>query len=197
MIKYISEHLAEKIISINDDVSNKKIYIYGLQIVLNTICTFLIIGICGIIFHRMIATLFFLFCYCSIRLWAGGYHASTNERCMSMFIIMYLLVNIFFTKLSFDFVTLLGLLIVENIMILNLVPIAAVNNPIPEQLLGEMRIKSVTMASLVSIMVLVVFYWNEPIGIFGFWGISWLVILLIMGKIQQFIGGYRNEKNYE
>lgn len=197
MIKYISEHLAEKIISINDDVSNKKIYIYGLQIVLNTICTFLIIGICGIIFHRMIATLFFLFCYCSIRLWAGGYHASTNERCMSMFIIMYLLVNIFFTKLSFDFVTLLGLLIVENIMILNLAPIAAVNNPIPEQLLGEMRIKSVTMASLVSIMVLVVFYWNEPIGIFGFWGISWLVILLIMGKIQQFIGGYRNEKNYE
>lgn len=197
MIKYISEHLAEKIISINDDVSNKKIYIYGLQIVLNTICTFLIIGICGIIFHGMIATLFFLFCYCSIRLWAGGYHASTNERCMSMFIIMYLLVNIFFTKLSFDFVTLLGLLIVENIMILNLAPIAAVNNPIPEQLLGEMRIKSVTMASLVSIMVLVVFYWNEPIGIFGFWGISWLVILLIMGKIQQFIGGYRNEKNYE
>ncbi|NYB75554.1 accessory gene regulator B family protein [Sedimentibacter hydroxybenzoicus DSM 7310] len=70
--------------------SEKKIYIYGLRLIMSTLVSILaIIGI-SILINEKLITAIFLSVFITIRRYSGGYHASTYFRCILTFILLYL-----------------------------------------------------------------------------------------------------------
>lgn len=198
MVDKLAKLLTQQIIIENGNEKNKAIYEYGFQILLNTVLSLIIVICLGIVLNRFPETLFYLFCYCIIRLYAGGFHASTNNRCMIMFVMAYCISVILFEihpNISLNLLILtLG---IENLLVFALSPVEAVNNPLPKLKKANMKFKASLLSAGISCLIVVI-YWNIPqISILGYFGFTWLVILLICGKISIFINkrGEKNEKD--
>lgn len=198
MVDKLAMALTQCIIIEKGNEKNRAIYEYGLQILLNTVLSLVIVICLGIIFNKIPETIFYLFCYCSIRLYAGGFHASTNNRCMIMFVIAYCISIVLFEIYpNISQIWLILTLGIENILVLVLSPIEAVNNPLPELKKANMKFKASLLSMGVSCLIVII-YWNAPqISILGYFGFTWLVILLICGEISIFINkrGEKNEKD--
>lgn len=71
------------------DIEKRDIYIYGLEVILlngGLLITFLIISLlCGEMMNFLAYLMFFL----PMRLFSGGYHAETSERCFILSTIMF------------------------------------------------------------------------------------------------------------
>lgn len=71
------------------DIEKREIYIYGLEVILlngGLLITFLIISLlCG----EMVNFLAYLIFFLPMRLFSGGYHAETSERCFILSTIMF------------------------------------------------------------------------------------------------------------
>lgn len=78
MIKRISMLLAQKIVLENNEKDNEDIYAYGLEIIINSLISIISVLAIGILQHNFWYTVIYLTTYCSIRLYAGGYHEYSN-----------------------------------------------------------------------------------------------------------------------
>ena len=71
------------------DIEQREVYIYGLEVILlngGLLIAFLIISLlCGGMINFWAYLIFFL----PIRIFSGGYHAETSERCFILSTIMY------------------------------------------------------------------------------------------------------------
>lgn len=81
----------------------KEIYQYGLEQLLVTVLDFVSIVLVGIIYGKFLLCMMFIVAFCSLRVYAGGYHASTRIGCyaltmsvvvMALTIIKYIPINV-------------------------------------------------------------------------------------------------------
>lgn len=185
MIKKISELIAESMVLHTKLQEDREIYVYGLQIILNTIISLGIVLIAGYWLHIFCETLLFLFCYCSIRLFAGGFHASSNEKCIGTFILGYLvIIFILFNVNKITNLYLILILCLINTIIAMWAPVEAYNNPIPKWKKNRMKKKSFFISLIITIVILHVLQLNFKIGIWGFAGLCWFGFIFIIGKIK-------------
>lgn len=114
---------------------DKDVYIYGSELLISEIiCTLLVIGI-SLCTGEFIETLIYLFSYMSIRVYAGGYHASSYSNCITIFNLCY--VGVMYVM---KIIQLLGLLkILELItfgaimIIWKLAPVEDLRKPLDEE----------------------------------------------------------------
>lgn len=66
---------------------DREIYAYGLELLLSTVFSLIAVVVISIIFGRFFETLVFLAIFILMRIFAGGYHASSHLRCF--FILMF------------------------------------------------------------------------------------------------------------
>lgn len=68
-----------------------EVYRYGFELLIASIVNFFVVFLIGFIFDRLIHTIIFLACYCPLRQFAGGYHASSYRKCLSVFLIIFII----------------------------------------------------------------------------------------------------------
>lgn len=62
----------------------------GMEVILNTAFTAVVILLLGVLLHNVLGALLFLCCFANIRSYSGGYHATTKFRCFAITILCYL-----------------------------------------------------------------------------------------------------------
>lgn len=107
------------------------IFIYGFEIFYSTLFSSLGIIVLAIIFNSWTNGVLFLLYFMPIRIFAGGYHASTYRRCFiltnAVFLITIVFANILF---YFNFAIKFVILLVSIVYIVKHAPIENVNAPL-------------------------------------------------------------------
>lgn len=92
MIKYLSENITGYFYKneiINEE--EKEIYIYGLHLIISSAMGIAIILTLGLILNNSVNTFLFLSAFISVRMYSGGYHASSYIKCNITLITVYLI----------------------------------------------------------------------------------------------------------
>lgn len=181
MIEKLSKLLA---LQISEKICEKEkinIYCYGFQLIINTLVSVISIIALGVFIGKPIHSLFYLFSYCSIRLWAGGYHASSNRKCIFLFIFFFIGSVAGAEVIAWNKILSVLCLIIENILVLLLAPVGTLENPVPTSLTHKMKNRAVLSTLLVSCLVMI--QHDKKMSIYGLFGSLWAVLLVVCGKI--------------
>lgn len=171
------------------EIEKREIYIYGLEVILlngGLLITFLIISIlCGEIVNFLAYLIFFL----PMRLFSGGYHAETSERCFILSTITFG-ASIAISKLiPLLYISNTGKIIgaVSVIVILVLAPLINENNPLNQTQRRRNRIILCTLLfiDLVFYILSCNYAWTIASNELIF--IVMDTVLLLAGKLKQSI----------
>lgn len=128
----------------------EEVYAYGIEILLSTILNFIVALIIAIISHEFVACLINLTAFVTIRIYAGGYHADTHLRCMTI-LIGVLLIFIFVIKvISLKLMMILSpiLLIISAVIIFKYAPVEHPNKPLSDKKKLKLRRKALISLSI-------------------------------------------------
>lgn len=168
------------------EIEKREIYIYGLEVILlngGLLITFLIISLlCGELLNFFAYLIFFL----PMRLFSGGYHANTSERCFILSTLMFG-VSIAASKLiPLLYISFIGKIIgaVSVIVILVLAPLINENNPLSQQQRKRNRIIICTLLlfDLVFFILSCNYVWTIAANELTF--IAMDAVLLLAGKLK-------------
>lgn len=101
MIKYISNKILNfiyKNCNLSDDM--KEAYQYGIETTISSIMNIILIIFISMLFKDFISGIVFLLFFIPIRIYCGGYHATSYFRCNTAFAVTYVLVFLIGTSLS-------------------------------------------------------------------------------------------------
>lgn len=200
MIDRIAEVISQRIVTVNGNREDREIYVYGLQILLNTLFSIGIVLVIGFVFNVLWGTVVFLFCYCLLRVFAGGLHVNTNNLCMTIFIGGYILFSFALNYIEvFLNVKTICILVLFNICILKWAPVDVPNNPIPMMKRRIMKKKAFFISLIITSVIFFLIYNGYNEGQWGFAGVCWFFCILISGKIKnmKYFRRYYDEKNYK
>jgi len=139
-----------------------EIYRYGFETLIYFVVNILVALLIGIVFDKFIHTIIFLSCYCTLRQFAGGYHARNYTECSLTFAVIYVLVilvanniNIYNLKYILILLLLLSITIIHNIA-----PLEHRNKPLSmdEKMNYKNVIKKITF--LISFIVIISLIFN-------------------------------------
>lgn len=153
MIKRISMLLAQKIVLENNEKDNEDIYAYGLEIIINSLISIISVLAIGILQHNFWYTVIYLTTYCSIRLYAGGYHAKNNFYCILIFVLAYMcspIWNVLYCKFVTAFIT----LCIINLVVISWAPVDSLQNPILDSERLLLKKKAIGLTVIVSVLIL-------------------------------------------
>lgn len=135
MIKSCANKITSFLFYKNYIDSNKyeyEVYLYGFEVLIASILNILVTLTMGLLFDKFIHSIVFLACYCPIRQFSGGYHASSYKKCFLTFILVFLLT--IFIDSNFDFIGLKPIILLLSILnwlnICLLSPVEHTNNPL-------------------------------------------------------------------
>lgn len=92
----VTEHLVKRIADLfirrfQIEEEDRDLICLGIEVILNTAITAVVVLVTGILLHNGFGALLFLLCFANIRSYSGGYHASTKWRCFVVSVLCYLL----------------------------------------------------------------------------------------------------------
>ena len=191
MINRLAKLLSSKILKNSSDINGNEdieLYNYGLVILLSKIMFFLITIVSGLILSCLFESLVFYLEFRLIRVFAGGYHASSEVRCevMSIFSILTCL---FFIKLSKTYgfqTTLLFIAFISAICIFTLCPLDTPEKPLTDIEFKHYRKISRLILLIISVLILISFIFELKF-LFAPSCLSLILesILLIAGKVKK------------
>ncbi len=92
MIKRLADTLTKFICShINAPPEMADVYRYGFEITISSILNIILVLCCGIIMGDVLASVVYLFVFILLRIFTGGYHATSYLRCNIVMIVSFLL----------------------------------------------------------------------------------------------------------
>lgn len=194
MVDKIAEVISDRIVAVNGQREDKEIYKYGLQILLNTVISIGIVLLIGSAANELWGTVIFLFCYCSLRLFAGGLHADTNNKCMVIFIGGYIIALSILKCVEVVLnVDVIGILVLLNICVLMWAPVDVPNNPIPTAKKRIMKKRAFFISLIITSVIFALLYNSCDEGKWAFAGVGWYFCILTTGKIKNIIYIRRNK----
>ena len=113
---------------------DQELYAYGYEVLLNQVANLLMAILIGAIFSAWIEIIIFMIIYLPIRSYCGGYHASTNARCILVSSLLLLLVCILsgaFREYHTVMLEFIGVLVAGAIIFV-LAPVEDANKPLDE-----------------------------------------------------------------
>ena len=173
--------------------ARKAVYIYGFEVFLSTASSILSILILSVALSVFPATLLFLFMFCSLRAFVGGYHAKTYGRCFFLTHFVY-----FVTIAASQLIVLIPSSILYNAICISLVlfstfimlifaPIKNVNHPLSNsQYRKNQKIARILapMEGLFSILLLI-FPIDYSWGTLSAVTLMAVAVMMIIPKIQE------------
>lgn len=133
MIKSCADKITSFLICSNTiDKDEEKIYSYGFEVMIAFIVNIVVILSIGCYLDLFLETILFLICYCSIRQFAGGYHAESYRNCLFVFIVLYLSNSFIVERLIYNKLQylIMGFALISYIGISIISPLEHRNNPL-------------------------------------------------------------------
>jgi accessory gene regulator B len=170
------------------DNNDYEIYKYGFKALIAFLVNIAIVIGVGIAFNRLIHSIIFLFCYCLIRQFAGGYHADNNRKRLVIFLCIFIITTLFskyiYIKSYKEIVALISVISFIGIYILS--PVECRNNPLSSKEINKYKKVSRFIAIIVIIYNLIILnndrLYNYSIYISS--ALFWIFIMLFLGIIQ-------------
>lgn len=169
MITVFSRYLASHLGRMNNEPSSDlEIYVYGFEILLSTIFNMASIFIFSFILGVFIETVLFTLGFATLRLSAGGYHASSHFKCLFQYgaicFISILSVNYIERMIGINFILLIVLNMISLYLIYRYAPIDTVNKPLsPGEYRKHRKNSRLTIIILFSLMIVSYFALNISI----------------------------------
>lgn len=162
----------------------KEVCAYGLRQIFSTILNAGTMLLIGVFMHMKIEAILFTIAYIPIRIFAGGYHASTSQRCWAFSAVMLFMV-LWIVKYTPEkylwYLTALSL--IASIAIFLLSPVEDQNKPLDEKEHHVYHIRA-TLIMLAEIMIVIVIYILQFKYIVMLIEMAWcsLAVMLLLGK---------------
>lgn len=167
----------------------KPIYIYGFELSISTLSSLASILLFSLIIGHISYALFFLLFFFTMRLFCGGYHASTYARCFiitnSIFLSTVALTEI---VIKLNLITLMPILFgVSAVIVFIFSPIKNENHPCSEKtFLKNRKISRFLSCSYLLLYMIMFFFLNsEHILVNSAWSFIWVSVMIIIEKISQ------------
>lgn len=182
----LSEILTDKLISMQIiNVEEKDIYSYGfkqgLLLFLNMITMILI----GLFFNMIWQSVIFIIAYSILRIYAGGYHASTPFRCYLFSVVLITTVLRLIKLISWNSFICFIITTVSGINILLIAPVEDANKPLDQE--EKKNFKKRINIILSILIVFALLFWlkgGKQISICIIMGICLNSVMLVLGKIK-------------
>ena len=144
------------------DPSKKAIYEYGIQLSLSTLASMCSIVLLGLLFKNPASAFIFLGVFFFLRLFSGGYHASTYARCFLLTNSVYLaVVGASCWIVHFQLYHLLPVIVAASCaVVIVLSPIRNKRHPLSEKTYRKNRKIAVVLVSIESLLFLILFFWR-------------------------------------
>ena len=144
------------------DPSKKAIYEYGIQLSLSTLASMCSIVMLGILLKNPASAFIFLGVFFFLRLFSGGYHASTYTRCFLLTNSVYLaVVGASYWIVHFRLYHLLPVIVVASCaVVIILSPVRNKHHPLSEKTYRKNRKVAVVLVSIESLLFLLLFFWQ-------------------------------------
>lgn len=184
---FISESIADfyvsrKIIC----ASEKEIYKYGIELILNAAINYLIIGFISLVVGSIVFAIEFLLTFCITRFFCGGYHAKKHYICRLTMVGIFLSVVFLANQLLFVPNTIIYIiLIIAFLIIVQLAPVEHPNKPLNELQRRNNRNKGIISFVLFALLSVVLITISKLDGVIIAMSLLAVSILAIMGSLQR------------
>lgn len=116
---------------ISDDEDTREYYVYGLQLVISAILTFIAMILVAAISGHILECILFTAFFCPLRSLAGGYHCQRFSSCFILSLSLWIILVFMLVMNVFSHIILLSILItIANMYILFNAPMEHKNNPL-------------------------------------------------------------------
>jgi accessory gene regulator B len=196
MVRRISENLASEMISagvIKDE--ERDVYQYSIEVSITMLVNFISSLALFLIFDRLVEGLIFTAAYMPLRIYSGGYHASTQLRCsiLSMVLLMAIIgIIAVIPKESLYFGAVI-LALVSSLVIFILTPVGSFNKLLDELETSVNRKRSLRImaAEGAALIALLIFGLELQAFIIGI-GMVAVAAALVIGELELIADAGRN-----
>ena len=195
-MKNFAEKLSRKLCMVNDiaDSEKREIVAYGLEIMLSTAISVLIITIIAVILGAFGETVLFLLPFMLLRTYSGGYHARTHFRCFLILFFTFC-INLIFNLFNVNTVIVVFSAIVSVIIILRFAPVEDKNHPLSKRQKKNNRKICKIVLSVLLVVCSILLANQSYKSLFNIvYGITITALSIIAVKIKNKYGGENCEK---
>ncbi len=189
-MEVLARQLTEKIMltgNVEDD--KKEIIQYGLELCISTLILFFSIQVLSLVlFRKLDATIFTIF-FVPLRLFSGGFHASTYLKCYWSSLIIFSVTAVGAERFPVQNIVIkISAIMLGFILVYNKAPHINKNHPISERMVQINR-KRLKIAMIINILLFgIVTLWNEHYGMMAFYTI--IMVVLLFGLAESRLGSY-------
>jgi accessory gene regulator B len=177
------------------EAENIEVYQYEFEIIFSTIIGFMLIILIGIVFNEILYALLFYSFFVGIRVFTGGYHASTYFKCKLILSIICIIV-VALSKYCIDCYNLFVQVISISFYLFSVftyAPIEHKNAPMNERVKAINRKRSVSISIILAIILTPGYYWNKSISMVVSLTLFVIAFLMIVSEIER---RKKNEYNF-
>ena len=136
------------------DKEDEDIYIYGIEILISSMITFIIVLILGLLFKCLLASLTYFIIFATIRQICGGYHAATYLKCNTIFTFTTVIVLLAYKFVPVDMLGFLHYLIMSFwvLTVFIFAPVENESKPISKEKKYKLKIIGRIMSIIITII---------------------------------------------
>lgn len=167
MITSLANVIADFFVN-NNAIGSKEreIYVYGSEAIFSALVNMIIVILSGLIMHEIRNALIFYAVFLVMRKYCGGYHAKTHLRCNLIFILNILVVLLLIKNASIISVSFyVTAIIISNILIFWLAPIANENKPLENSEIEKYRKISKIFCSIFTVITVLLMSFYKTVSI--------------------------------
>lgn len=157
--------------------------VYGMEMLISSILNLLIIGILGLIFQKVPQTFIFLLCFCTLRPYAGGYHAPNYLLCSLSFTIMYCIIVLNPYVVNEAVVAVMFGLSAGIIWILS--PVEDLNKPLgtERRSMVQKKARILLLVEVIAFIITSVMH-NQMVHTFIAYAVCYVALLMLAGQLK-------------
>ena len=196
MTKKLSEFFANFLVDTGAVATDKRaVILFGLELLLSSIISILIIIALSIAFGFPFLWLPFLLAFIPLRTTAGGYHAATHTGCNITFALAYIIRIIVCKYVTMQPLTYIIISVMSVVTILLFSPVEAINKPLNDVRKSTNRTRSIII--ILAVAVASVFAWLLSIHNIGIQMFYLGVFAAMVSQIAALIINYKGENKNE
>lgn len=180
------------------DGEDRPIYVYGFEILFSTLFSLSSVTVLSCLLGHAAYALFFVLFFFSLRLFCGGYHASTYAKCFLITNLTFLS-TVVYTEviLRLNLVSVMPVLfLLSAVTVFVFAPVKNENHPCTEKTYRKNKVISRVLVILYFAVYLCIFVFSDSarIAVNSAWSFISVSIMIIIEKIKQ-KGGKNHESN--
>lgn len=178
------------------DPKFKSIYQYGVELLISSLISILLVLMSGIAFFSILDSALFLAFFIPIRLFSGGFHANTYLACNISMLFTFCGTALCSKKIPLSIHGICVVSLICLVVFLLLCPVENKNKPISQTQKKKCKIISLTLLIITIIICCFLYLVNITYYTTILFTVVAITILVPIGKIKNYIErGNKNEKN--